>query len=188
MPDGGARSGTRIAWSVHRTARKLTPLIRKQAPVPSVPMISPASDGPTTLVTFCVMELSATAFGRPSGGTSAGISEWRAGRLKDTTTPRAVATAITSAIDTVSDSTIAARTKASAIAQLWVTIISRRRSNRSAMAPPTSVNRSMGRPRHRLTSARSNGEPVVEITSQLRATWSIQSPMWDTSVPVHIRR
>jgi hypothetical protein len=57
------------------TTMKLIPLIRKQAAVPSVAMISPASAGPTILVMLTVREFSATAFGRSEGGTSSGIRE-----------------------------------------------------------------------------------------------------------------
>ncbi len=88
----------------------------------------------------------------------------------------------------VPEKTMALRTKASSMAQVCVIIIIRRRSTRSAMAPPTRVKARMGNPRQRLTRASSNGEPLIATTSQFRAIWSIQSPVWEIRVPDHSRR
>ena len=83
--------------------------------------------------------------------------------------PRAVAITSTAASVAVPVSTMAASERASSMAQVWVIIIRRRRSSRSAMAPPTKVKARMGRPRQRLSSARSKGDPVIWMTSQLSA-------------------
>ncbi|MNL54690.1 hypothetical protein D3C87_1780410 [compost metagenome] len=90
--------------------------------------------------------------------------------LKAVNMPLPVATRRIAHRGAPAQSTMIARKTARAIAADWVSIINRRRGRRSAMAPPMSTNNRIGNPRQRLTSARWNGEPVLDTTSQFNAT------------------
>ena len=68
-----------IASNAPITAMNDTALIRKQYPVPTATMSTPATAGPTMRARLNSIELRPTAFGTYSGGTSSGASDARAG-------------------------------------------------------------------------------------------------------------
>ena len=138
-------------------------------PVPKPAIRTPAKAGPITLVRLIVMELSATAFGTASGGTSSGTSECRAGRLKAMLIPRTAAMASTAQSGACPPSTMKASRKAVSMWMLCVIISIRRRSMRSATAPPSRVKARIGVARNRFSSARSKGLPRIVMTSQFSA-------------------
>ena len=64
----------------------------------------------------------------------------------------------------------------------------RRRSTRSATTPPTSEKRKMGISPRKASRPSRKGEPEMDSTSQLCATFCIQVPMLEVQAPIHIRR
>ena len=158
-----------MAASDQSTTMKLSPLTAKQAAMPAVAMMIPASSGPITLVRLKVSEFRAMADGRISRGTSSETSEWRAGWLKATIAPRPAAMARMSQMFACPIATSSARSSASTIPSAWLAIISRRRSKRSAATPPSSVSARIGIARQRLTRPSKAADPVVWSTSQFSA-------------------
>ena len=76
------------------TAMKLTPLIRKHTGMPTLPMTTPASAGPTTRAPLKMELLSEMAFSKSSRLVISSVKAWRAGMSNAIATPLTVAIAM----------------------------------------------------------------------------------------------
>jgi hypothetical protein len=80
------------------------------------------------------------------------------------------------------------RTKAKLICMYCERSMMRRRSRRSASAPPMSEKRSIGPVERKPSTPRRNAEFVIERTTQLCATVCIQVPVVEVNAPNQSRR
>ena len=87
----GNKSAARITASEASTAPNDTALRPKHSASPNAAATTPPSAAPNTRAMFIDTELSVTAFGRSSGGTSSEMKLCRAGLSKTLTKPSATA-------------------------------------------------------------------------------------------------
>ena len=83
----GSNGGNRIMSSPAITAIKLTPFRKKHIATPTAPIISPATEGPTTRAPFTIELLSEIAFSKSSRLVISTVKAWRAGMSKPMATP-----------------------------------------------------------------------------------------------------
>ena len=110
-----------MATSAPITARKLSPLTRKQRPSPTAATTSPATDGPTTRAELNMAELSEMALSRSSLPVIWMSRDWRPGISKAFTTPSSVASTKICQTCTRPVSVNVASTKACNMASVCVT-------------------------------------------------------------------
>ncbi len=151
-------------------------MTRKQAAVPAVATITPATAGPMTRAALKVSEFSAMALSRSSRPTISTTNDWRAGMSSAFAVPSSSAAVITCQTWTWPQSVSSPSARATAVDTLWVAISSERLGKRSAATPPMSENASTGKVPAAPTAPSQNGWLVNSSTSQPCATACIQVP------------
>ena len=87
----GSNGGNRVISNPAITAIKLRPFRKKHIATPTAPIISPATDGPTTRAPFTMELLSEIAFSKSSRLAISTVNAWRAGMSKPIEIPLSAA-------------------------------------------------------------------------------------------------
>jgi hypothetical protein len=127
--------------------------------------------------------LRATAFARCSRPTISSMNAWWAGCSTTLTQPAANASAYTIHTSTTPDATHSHSTSPSAASASWVATSRRRRSWRSAIAPPHRPKRNTGANRKANVVPTAVPLPVSSSTSHASAIACIHPPVWEISSP-----
>ena len=146
-----------------------------------------ASAGPTTRPKFHCAELSETAPSRSSAGTSSGRREATNGMLVAVTQPATSTTAVTRPGDAWPVAVRTASKVARAASMRLAATRNRRRSRRSASAPPTGDSTPVGRKAAAATSAAHRLLPVTTATREPTATICIHVPTLETRLAENSR-
>ncbi len=166
------------------TAAKLTALITKHQPSPTVAIMMPATAGPTARAALIRVELRLTAFRRSSGPTISITKACREGFSKHWLRPSSSAR-----ISTSTKVTRLVRVRMPS-ASAWTpisdcsTTIRRRLSTRSATRPPYGPSSSTGSVCNAITIPSAAAEWVSCSTSQACAVDCIQVPTSEIAWPV----
>jgi len=148
----------------------------------------PATAGPTSLLSCQIVPPMATALGISSLGTICGSSAMRLGRSKARTQPVKNASTMTCQSATHFMMTNPVKSRKIIAEPSWASSMMRRRSARSAMAPPSRVRATVGIVNVRPVSPRNNGELVSSNTSQPCATASMFWARTEASWPNQYKR
>ena len=185
---GRARAGTWMRSSARMTATYDRPLRMKHHPSPTAATRTPATAGPSMRAAFTIDELSAIALGRSSRVTISMTNDCRVGMSNAFTTPRPAAIAMTAGTVTRWATVRLPSSSASTIAEVCVASSTRRRSTRSAAAPPSGLSSSTGSCPENPTRPSSSAERASRYTSQAWATDCSQVPTSEMSCPPTNRR
>ena len=130
----------------------------KHQPSPTEATSTPATAGPSMRAALTIDEFSAMALGKSSRVTISMTNDCRVGMSKAFTTPRPAAMAMTAGTVTTCATVRLPSSSASTIADVCVASSTRRRSSRSAAAPPSGLSSRTGSWPHRPTSPSSSAE------------------------------
>ena len=160
----------------------------KHGVVPTVAIRTPASAGPITLAPFMMTPLRLTALARSAAGTSWPTNVWRAGPSTTDTRPLPTLRYTMNAMASVPVATPTHSVAASNASAVCVASNNRRRSNRSARAPPHGPSNSCGSEPDASTKPRDAAEPVCWNTSHPRAVCCRNVPLAEGNWPTKKRR